>query len=153
MDLTTLRCAIEELNAKLRPIADKPVAFGPDLLRRVAALPKPLDEAGVRSQAEETLLAAVEAYLRGSAEERQQIRDVVRDNRAFTWAAALPFPPDSRDHLRKHLAHFSIVDPHPDDRDAILWLGDLRRSPFYGSVAPEIAAISTPATAKRLSGR
>lgn len=153
MDLAVLGRTIGDLDAKLRPIADKPVAFGRDLLERVAALPQPLDEAGVRDEAEAALGAAIDCYLRCSADDRQQIRDLFRRNRAFAWAAALPFPPDSRERLRQHLAHVSILDRHPDDRDATLQVADLRRSPFYEEVVPSIAAISTPATARLLNGR
>jgi hypothetical protein len=144
---------IEQLEKKLRPIADKPLAFGPNLLEQIQALPKPLDEAGVRAEAEEALSDAVDAYLRGSAAERDQIRELFRKNRAFSWATRLAFPPDSRDRFRKHLAHFSILDQYPDYRDALLWFWDLRKSPYFESVRDEIAALSSEKTKKLLSGR
>lgn len=148
-----LESTIERLDAKLRPIADKPVEFGPNLMERLAALPKPLDEAGIRDEAHNALLSAVERYLAASDDERDSIRALFRRNRAFAWATVLPFPPDSAERFRKHLAHFSILDQYPDYRDALLWLNDLRRSPFYESVRHEIAALSSEKTAKLLSGR
>ena len=148
-----LKETIERLNAKLRPIADKPVTFGKDLLKRLAEIPKPLDEADVRDEAETALVAAVDRYLSGNAEEREAIRALFKKNRAFAWATGLPFPPDSAERFRKHLAHFSILDQYPDYRDALLWLGDLRRSPFFESTRHEIAALSSEGTAKLLSGR
>ena len=153
MDVTALRRRIEILNEKLRPIADRPIAFGPDLRRRLAALPNPLDEAGVRDEAQSALLAAVELYARVSPEERQEIRELFRNNRAFAWAATLPFPPDNAARFRQHLIRFSILDGFPDVRDAILWLRDLRRSTFYDEVCDEIAEQSSEATRKLLIGR
>ncbi|HEY6843668.1 MAG TPA: hypothetical protein VI391_05820 [Thermoanaerobaculia bacterium] len=139
---------IAELEKKLRPIADRPVAFGPDLVARIKALPKPLDEAGVRADAEQTLMNAVDAYLRGSADAREKIRELFRENRAFAWATRLPFLPDSADRFRKHLAHFSILDQYPDYRDALLWFWDLRKSPHFESARDEIAELSSEKTAK-----
>jgi len=144
---------IERLNEKLRPIADRPVEFGRDMLKRLAALPKPLDEAGIRDEAQAALVATVDRYVNGSDEERASIRALFRKNRAFAWATTLPFPPDSEERLRKHLAHFSILDQFPDYRDALLWLADLRKSPFFESVRAGIAAISTEATRKVINGR
>ncbi|HLJ73549.1 MAG TPA: hypothetical protein VKU62_03110 [Thermoanaerobaculia bacterium] len=144
---------IERLDKKLRPIADKPVAFGPDLIERVKALPKPLDEADVRAEAERALTDAVDAYLVSDAEQREQIRELFRKNRAFAWATRLPFAPDSADCFRKHLAHFSILDQYPDYRDALLWFWDLKKSPYFESVRDEIAALSSEKTRKLISER
>jgi hypothetical protein len=144
---------IERLEEKLRPIADKPVAFGPDLIERLKALPKPLDEAGVRTEAEQALNDAVDSYLRATAGERETIRELFRKNRAFAWATRLPFPPDSADRFRRHLAHFSILDQHPDYRDALLWFWDLRKSPYFESARDEIAGLSSEKTKKLISGR
>ena len=144
---------IERLEKKLRPIADKPVAFGPDLLERIEALPKPLDEAGVRTEAEQALADAVDAYLVGDAGEREQIRELFRKNRAFAWATRLPFPPDSADRFRRHLAHFSILDQYPDYRDALLWFWDLKKSPYFEAARDEIAALSSEKTRKLISER
>jgi hypothetical protein len=144
---------IEQLEKKLRPIADKPIAFGPNLLERIKALPKPLDEADVRAEAEKALSDAVDAYLRGSADERERIRELFRKNHAFAWATRLPFPADSAERFRKHLAHFSILDQFPDSRDALLWFSDLRKSPYFESARDEIAALSSEKTRKLISGR
>lgn len=71
-------------------------------------------------------------------------------NRAFAWAATLPFGRDSPERFRKHLAHFSILDQYPDYRDALLWLDDLRKSPYFKAVREEIAALSSEETGKLL---
>lgn len=144
---------IEQLEKTLRPIADKPVAFGPDLIERIKALPKPLDEAGVRAEAERALADAVDAYLASDSEAREEIRELFRKNRAFAWATRLPFPPDSIDRFRRHLAHFSILDQYPDYRDALLWFRDLRRSPYFEAARDEIAALSSEKTRKLISER
>jgi hypothetical protein len=146
MDLDALRRSIEILNEKIRPIAEKPVAFGPDLLKNWVAPPNSVE-------AQQALCGAIDLYLQCEAETRQKIREMFRKNRAFAWAAALPFPADTAERLRRHLAHFSILDQYPDPRDALLWLADLRSSPFYKKVCREIAELSSEATKKLLSGR
>ncbi|HJT18082.1 MAG TPA: hypothetical protein VJ853_11860, partial [Thermoanaerobaculia bacterium] len=98
------------------------------------------------------LIDAVDAYLHGSADERERIRELFRKNRAFAWAARLPFPPDSANRFRQHLAHFSILDQHPDYRDALLWFWDLRKSPYFETTREEIAALSSEKTAKLIRG-
>ncbi len=160
MDIATLRRKIEPLEEKLRPIADRPIEFGRDLLERLAALPNPLDEAGVRDEAQSTLLSAVELYERASAEERQKIRDLFNKNRAFAWAATLPFRPDTAERFRQHLIHFSILDQGTDARDAVLWLQDLCRRWHDDAIRCEVAEMSSDidrygfgSTKKMLSGR
>ena len=122
MDIEALRRSIEMLNEEIRPAADRPIAFGADILKNWVAPPNP-------PEVQNTLAAAIELYLEGSANVRIEIREIFRKNRAFAWAALLPFPADSPERLRLHLAHFSIIDQYPDPRDAMLWLTDLRRSP------------------------
>ena len=141
-----LKETIERLNEEVRPIADRPIAFGSDFLKEWTPPPN-------TPEVQEALIQAVDLYLRSDAAAREEIRNIFRSNRAFAWAAALPFPPDSAERFRKHLAHFSILDQYPDYRDALIWLEDLRRSPFYEFARDEIAALSSDATAKLLSGR
>jgi hypothetical protein len=160
MDFAALQRKIEVLNEKLRPIADRPIEFGRDMLERVAALPNPLDEAGVRDEAESTLLSAVALYERVSVEERQKIRDLFKKKSAFAWAATLPFPPDSAARFRQHLIHFSIIDQGTDARDAVLWLQDLCRRWHDDAIRREVAEMSSDvnhygfgSTRKMISGR
>ena len=146
MDIEALRRSIGALNDQIRPIADRPIAFGKDILKNWVAPPS-------SPETQETLAAAIDLYLESGAQERIEIREIFRKNRSFAWAAALPFPADSMERLRLHLAHFSIIDQYPDPRDAMLWLADLRRSPFYESVWREIAELSSDATRRLLSAR
>jgi len=146
MDVASLRQKIEGLNEKIRPIADRPIAFGKDILKNWTPPPN-------SPEAQEALSAAIDLYLQCSAEERQQIREIFRKNHAFAWAAALPYKFDTAERLRRHLAHFSILDRYPDYRDALLWLNDLRASPFYDEVRGEIAALSSDATKRLLNAR
>ena len=141
-----LKETIERLNEEIRPIAERPVAFGRDMLKNWTPPPNP-------PEVQQALLRAIDFYLECSAGEREELRDIFRKNRAFAWAAALPFPPDSKEHLRMHLAHFSVLDQYPDYRDALLWLADLRKSPFFEFVRDEIASLSSDETRKLLSGR
>jgi len=138
MEVDDLRRRIEPLEKKLRPIADKPVAFGPDLRERLRSLQMPND-----AEANQTLVEAIDLYSRSDAAQREAIREIFRMNRAFGWAAALPFPPDTGARLRQHLIHFSIIDQGRDWRDAILWLRDLLRSPYANKdLVNEVAAMS-----------
>lgn len=133
MELDALRERIEVLNAKLLPIANSPIPFGADL----RGYKMPSDPA-----ANQALLDAVEFYAR-SEPDRPQIREMFKKNRAFAWAATLPFPADSAERFRKHLIHFSIIDQGRDWRDALLWMRDLLRSPFATrEVVGEVAAMS-----------
>jgi hypothetical protein len=144
VELDSLRLRIEQLERKLRPIANRPVEFGPNLRDRLRSLPPPLDEAGVRAEAEQALLEAIELYSRSDSAQRERIREIFRVNHAFAWAAALPYPPDTAERFRQHLMHFSIVDKGPDWRDALLWMRDLMRSPLATEeVLTEVAALSS----------
>jgi hypothetical protein len=149
MDLESVRRTIGILNEKIRPIAERPVAFGRDLLQRLSELPDPLTEAGVREKAEDVLAAVVDLYFRSNGEEREEIREMFRINRAFAWAATFGFPPDSPERFRQHLIRFSIIDQGTDARDAVLWLAALC-APSIGidenvvaSIRREVAALSS----------
>ena len=139
METDDLRRRIEPLEKKLRPIADTPVAFGPDLRERLRSLHMPND-----AEANEALVDAIDLYSRSDAGQRDAIREIFRTNRAFAWAAALSFPPDSPARLRQHLIHFSMIDQGRDWRDAILWLRDLLQSPYASKeLVNEVAEMSS----------
>ncbi|MDQ6801023.1 MAG: hypothetical protein M3041_09320 [Acidobacteriota bacterium] len=134
MELDALRQRIESLDKKLKPIANTPVAFPPDLAGR--RMPKDDDANGA-------LVDAVDLYARSDPADRAKIREIFRTNPAFAWAATLPFPPDSEERFRKHLMHFSIIDQGRDWRDALMWLHDLSQSPYATrEVVRGVAAMS-----------
>jgi len=133
MELEKLREQIERLNAKLLPIANRPIPFGADF--RAYEMPR-------NAEANQALIDAIELYARSEAD-RQRIREIFRMNHAFAWAATLPFHADTAERFRKHLIHFSIIDQGRDWRDALLWMRDLLGSPFATrEVVSEIAAMS-----------
>ena len=110
---------IADLDAALHPIATTPL--GPDqVAAQAAGAWYPLDEAGVRTQAEALLHEIVRAYGDGNDELRAAIRALFASHPSFSWAAALPFPPTTPERFRDHLILFSIHDQGQDTRDAIL---------------------------------
>lgn len=146
--LDSLRASVEFLDARIRPIAEKPVAFA-DIPKFVSAMHHPLDDAGVRQEAERVMSDAVDFYARAGEAEREAVRDLFRRNRAFAWAATLPFAADDADGLRKHLIRFSIVDQGTDARDAVMWLSELCGkstaidADVVAAIRREVAALSS----------
>jgi hypothetical protein len=117
-ELRALRSAIRLLNLRVWWI----LAGGVDT--RAEDWPEKLDRR-IPRKVQETLLAAIDLYVRGDAETREAIRKLFRTYDSFTWATKLPFEPDDSEHTFAHLIHFSIVDQGTDPRDARLWLQDL----------------------------
>ena len=128
MDLDDFELRIMELEQRLRPIADRPVDITkPGWDARLAESPHPLDEAGVRGEADLLLDELISFYQVGGEESRHAVRKLFEEYRAFAWAASLPFEPTNEDTFRKHLILFSMKDQGRDSRDALLWLQDLSR--------------------------
>lgn len=114
------------LDACLRPIAQRPVDISdPEWFTKLSGGPHPLDEAGVRPEAESLLMEVIESYLNRDDATRQAIRELFAKNRSFSWAANLTFPPMTPGDFRSHLILLSIKDQGLDPRDTILWLQDL----------------------------
>jgi hypothetical protein len=133
-----LELRIVDLEERLRPIANRPV----DITKtgwavELSQSPHPFDEAGVRSEAETLLEELIGFYRACRDEQREAIRALFAEYRAFAWAASLPFDPTSDDNLRRHLLLFSIKDQGRDSRDALLWLQDLCRKAKRAGVATE----------------
>lgn len=119
---------IANLDARLDPIAKRLVdVFEDGWMDALKARPSPLDEAGVRAEAQSLLLEIVHRYDCLSSGERAQVRGVFAKRRAFAWAATLPHPVTSADTFREHVIHFSIADQGQDSRDALVWLRQLCR--------------------------
>jgi hypothetical protein len=137
------------LDACLRPIAQRPVDISdPEWFTKLSGGPHPLDEAGVRPEAESLLMEVIESYLNRDDATRQAIRELFAKNRSFSWAANLPFPPTTAEDFRSHLILLSIKDQGIDTRDTILWLQDLcKRASSAGvdtePVLREIALLSS----------
>jgi hypothetical protein len=140
-----------ELEERLRPIAQRPVdVTRPGWVERLRAGAVPLDEAGVRDDAEKLLGALISAYPQGTEETRAAIRHLFAAYRSFAWAAALSTPRTSAYGVRQHLILFSMQDQGRDSRDALLTLQGICREAAAAGVdtAPvllEVAAMSSSA--------
>jgi hypothetical protein len=122
--LPTWKEQIARHPAALRPLANRPVGFF-ELLFKPRRRAHPLDEAGVKTQAEQFLSELIEVYPAGDADMRRSIRKLFEDHRSFAWAAVLPFEPVTAENFRAHLILFSIKDQEQDTRDAIVLLHEL----------------------------
>ena len=136
-------------DARLRPIAERPIDItDPAWLAKAKQRPHPLDEAGIRGEAETLLVEMVEAYPKVGEPARQAMRDLFSRYPAFAWAATLPFGYQAADLLRKHLLLFSLLDQGADSRDAILQLQELCQTAERAGIETtpilkEVAALSS----------
>ena len=148
-DLAGWERRMSDLDARLRPIAKRPIAFSDlKLIGFRKRRPHPLDEAGIRPEAEALLEELLDAYRDGEEPTRAAIRGLLKSCSSFTWAAALPYPPTTEAGFRRHLLLFSMEDQGRDTRDAIMWLQDLCKRAgeagvVIGSILREIAALSS----------
>jgi hypothetical protein len=111
---------VARLDAALAPIAKRPVDLSdPDWAGKMRAS-EPLDEAGVRAEAEETLRALLGRYERGDDDQRAAVRALFERYSSFRWAAHLPGAD-----FRTRLLHLSARDQSSDTRDELLTLNDL----------------------------
>ena len=149
MSLEEIELRMMDLEQRLRPIADRPVDITkPGWGLRLTQSPHPLDEADVRVEAETLLHELISFYRAGVEDDREALRKLFGEYRAFAWAASLPFEPTTEENFRQHLLLFSMKDQGRDGRDAILLLQDLckRASDAGVNVAPvlkEVAALSS----------
>jgi hypothetical protein len=145
--LPALKEQIARLDAALRPIADRPVNLFA-LLFNVRRPKNPLDQAGVRVEAEQLLAGVIEYYPTADDETRQAIRKLFEEQPSFTWAATLPYQPVTDESFRAHLILFSIKDHEQDTRDAIILLHEMCEKAKAagvktGPILKEIAELSS----------
>ncbi|WP_405825617.1 hypothetical protein OG241_49085 [Streptomyces sp. NBC_01390] len=113
------------VDAAVRPIANRPVDVNdPDWVTRMRQGPAPLDEAGVRAEAESALRALIALYAQGDEALRVSVRALLSRHPSFRWATHLPFEP-TPEGFRQSLLHMSAVDQGSDTRDELLALRDL----------------------------
>jgi hypothetical protein len=120
--------AIEEriafVDAAVRPIARRPVDLDdPDREERMRQGPAPLDEAGVRAEAESVLRDVIAVYEDGDETVRASVRALFSRHTSFRWAAHLPLR-RTAEGFRWQLLHMSAVDQGSDTRDELLALRD-----------------------------
>ncbi len=88
--LADWKVRMARLDAALEPIAQRPVDItGPGWVARLRSFPNPLDEAGVRAEAEGLLSEVIGSYAVDGDETRRVIRELFAEQRSFGWAAAL----------------------------------------------------------------
>jgi hypothetical protein len=123
------RLELARLDAAIRPIAKREVDLSdPDWQAKLAGS-YPLDEAGVRDEAEALLLDILLGYVTATDMGRRAVRALVDEYLSFFWAAATPAGGTAAADLRLRLIHFALLDQRRDPRDAVLWLDDLCRAP------------------------
>ncbi|BBC30093.1 hypothetical protein SGFS_013870 [Streptomyces graminofaciens] len=124
-DIEGIEAAVTRVDTALRPIAERPVDVSdPDWAEKMRLRPAPMDEAGVRTEAEAALRALLSAYEHGDEPLRASVRALLAHRTAFRWAVHLPFEP-TPEGFRQRLLHMSIVDQGSDTRDELLTLHDL----------------------------
>ena len=136
---------LERLEAALRPIANRKVALADIGKPRPF---RPLEEAGVRDEALALLAGLLELYASADEATRAEARALVGRHRAFCWATNPQVPPTTREGLREHLPHVSLLDQGADARDEILRIGHLCASARAAGLDPspllrEVAALSS----------
>ncbi len=137
------------LEEKLRPIANRPVKNIAALAKTMGSRPRPIDEAGVRSEAESLIGDVLETYAMGSDEDRQVIRDLFGRYRAVSWAIPRPSqPPTTELGFRAWLLMISVRDQSEDSRDLLVALSDKCRTAakagvIVGPILQEVAWISS----------
>jgi hypothetical protein len=156
LDLDHAEAIAAALNEKLRPFAERRVDINDPSWMEKLRQSSPLDEAGVRDDAESLLRSLLEAYASGTGDERAAVRDVFRNNRAFAWATGLPEAPDTADGFRQHVLHVSVLAHVEDPRDLMVSVHELCASAKAAGVPiepilSEVAALSEPIVRKILS--
>ena len=124
-DFTELELQMMELDERLQVIARRSVDIAdPNWVAGLRKWQPPLDEAGVRVEAEGLLADLVAAYRGGGAAVRAEIRRMFVQCGSFAWAAGLAEAPTTEEIFRRQLVLFSMLDPGTDTRDALLVLQD-----------------------------
>ena len=109
------------LDLCLEPIAKRPVDLSDPLWAEKLRTAQPLDEAGIRPEAEEALRALLSRYEHGDDETRAAVRAVFERYPSFCWAAHLPGAD-----VRTRLQPLSARDHRRDTRDENLALNAIR---------------------------
>jgi len=155
-DLERARSAIAALNEKLKPIANTPVDLNDPQWAERLQQSQPLDELGIRAEAEALLMSLLDSYASGTLGERATLRALLRQNSAFAWAAQVPYRSDTAEGFRLQLLSLSARWGNEDPRDLMLTLKNSHETARAAGVntqpvLSEIAALSEPPLADMLA--
>jgi hypothetical protein len=131
------------IDALLRPIATRRVdTSDPDYETKLRES-RPLEEAGVKAEAEAVLRAVIALYAEGDDAVRAAVRALFNRYTSFRWAVHVPHEP-TPESFRFALLHFSARDQGPDARDELLGLRDLCAEAEQAGIdiAPMVAQIA-----------
>jgi hypothetical protein len=135
------------VDEKLRSIPEAHVDWSdPDWMEKMRRR-RPLDEAGVRQEAESLLLSLLDAYASGTDARRTRIRELYRKYSSFRRTTAVPKSAATPEGLRLRLLQLSMTREFEDPRDLILNLTSILDTAKAGGVAmspilAEVAAIT-----------
>jgi hypothetical protein len=135
------------VDAKLRPIAKARVDISdPDWMDKMRRS-RPLDEAGVRPEAESLLLSLLDAYASGTAARRARIREFYQKYSSFRWATAVPQSGATPEGFRLRLLQLSMMAGFEDPRELALNFTSIIDTAKAAGVAmnpilAEVAAVS-----------
>ncbi|MFI6252840.1 hypothetical protein, partial [Streptomyces sp. NPDC051016] len=113
------------IDACVEPIATGQVDLtDPDWVRKVQESAHPLDEAGLRPEAEAALRDVLSRYEAGGEDVRAALRALLERCHSFSWATTLPFAATPQG-FRQRLLEMSVEDQGQDTRDMMVALNDL----------------------------
>lgn len=155
-DIDAATVAASALNQKLQPFCGRPVDINDPNWMEKLRQSHPLDEAGVRHEAESLLLSLLAAYASGTTAQRAAIRELFRTNRAFGLTTGVRQSPDTAQGFRQHVLHASVLGEIEDPRDIMVSLHDHCAAATAAGVAiepilAEVAALSEPVVRRILS--
>ena len=146
-DLAVAESIAAALNEKLKPIAESPVDINdPNWMEKMRRF-SPLDQAGVRPEAESLLLSLLDAYASGSSGQRTAIRELFQKYSAFRWAASVKQSAATAEGFRLRLIQLSAIAGSEDPRDLSMNLTSIMNAAESAGIdmqhiLSEVAALS-----------
>ncbi|MCZ4515781.1 hypothetical protein O3Q52_48295 [Streptomyces sp. ActVer] len=124
-ELAELEEWVAVIDACIEPIVTRPVDLtDPDWMRKMQEGPRPLDEAGIRPEAEAALRDVLSRYEEGDEEVRAALRALLERCHYFGGATTLPAEPTPQG-FRQRLMEMSVEDQGRDTRDMMVGLNGL----------------------------
>ncbi|CAG6392648.1 hypothetical protein NMG29_29775 [Streptomyces cocklensis] len=124
-ELAELEEWVTLIDACVEPLAKRPVDLtDPGWAEKMRKRPHPLDEAGVRPEAEAALREVLSRYEEGGEDARVALRALLDRCGSFRWATSLPYEPTQRG-FRQRLLEISVEDQGIDGRDMMVGLNGL----------------------------